>query len=291
MIKKLKKIFPSLIINSDDDHLYEHYKWFITSKHEIIGIPHGEISQKELSLLNTFLTPYHIKLPTLSPKEKEWRDIVQQSTNTLEINGFFRFVYFSIQDQIDPLAFKEAIEELFSNHVPILWKNEHEGILIEECDKKQEAITYKQIIDILMSDLYGKINFFIGPFKDNITNVRQYYLSIIKDAQIAFNYSKKPVITYIEAIPFLLMDQLDSDFKTSLSELVLQEFSDDNETLKMIETFVECNLNISETAKELYMHRNSLQYRLDRFQKKTGIDIRLFHEAMTVYLALLANKK
>jgi DNA-binding PucR family transcriptional regulator len=60
--------------------------------------------------------------------------------------------------------------------------------------------------------------------------------------------------------------------------------------LKMLETFVQCNLNISETAKELYMHRNSLQYRLDRFLEKTGIDVRQFQHAMPVYLAMLARK-
>ena len=73
-------------------------------------------------------------------------------------------------------------------------------------------------------------------------------------------------------------------------KLFYKNTSNDEETLKMIETFVQCNSNISETAKVLHMHRNSLQYRLDRFFEKTGIDVRKFHHAMTVYLALLARK-
>lgn len=292
MIKKLQKIFPSLIIYSNNNHpLDECYKWFITKDHVIIGIHHNEINQKELSLLNTFLSPYNIKLPTLTQREKKWKEVINlHEKKEFTIKGSYRFVYFSIQQhQIDPIPFKEAIQELFTKQVPILWESEHEGVIIEERDKNEESITYEQIIDILMSDLYGKINFFVGPFQDNLKNVKQHYLSIIEGAQTAFNYSKKSVITYIEAIPLLLVDQLDEDFKTSISELVLKEFIHDSETLKMIETFVECNLNVSETAKELYMHRNSLQYRLDRFQKKTGIDIRQFHEAMSVYLALIAK--
>src|SRR5699024_9303044 len=251
--------------------------------------PKDDLNQNELSLLNTFLSPYNIKFPILTNKEKKWKQIINNSAHE-EMKGFYRFVFFSIQQhQIDPISFKEAIQELFPNQIPILWENDHEGIIVEEREKNEEPIVYKQIIDLLMSDLYVKIKFFVGPFRNNLDHVKQHHLSIIKDAQTAFNYSKKEVITYSEAIPFLLIDQVTDSFKKDMSKLILQDYVNDQETLQMIKTFVECNLNISETAKELYMHRNSLQYRLDKFQEKTGLDIRKFHDAMTVYLALIAN--
>ncbi|MCY8607352.1 helix-turn-helix domain-containing protein, partial [Bacillus sonorensis] len=50
--------------------------------------------------------------------------------------------------------------------------------------------------------------------------------------------------------------------------------------------YMQCNLNASLTAKRLFIHRNSLQYRIDRFIEKTGIDIRQFEEAAAVYFII-----
>ena len=180
--------------------------------------------------------------------------------------------------------------ELFAKQVPILWGNEHEGILIEEQTTHEESTSYEEIIDILMSDLYVKINFYVGPFNDDLEDIAEHYQSLTSAAKTVFNYSNKTVVTYIDAVPYLLINQIEPDFRHDIGKTVLQEYINDEETLKMIETFVQCNLNISETAKVLHMHRNSLQYRLDRFFEKTGIDVRKFHHAMTVYLALLARK-
>ena len=61
----------------------------------------------------------------------------------------------------------------------------------------------------------------------------------------------------------------------------------DEETLTTINKFFELNLNVSETARQLYLHRNTLTYRLERIQKVTGLDIRSFEDAMTLKLALM----
>ena len=176
------------------------------------------------------------------------------------------------------------------NQVPILWENGHEGIIIEEQTIYEDSISFEEIKDILMSDLYVKINFFIGSYKEGLEDIAQYYHSLTNAAKKVFIYTNKTVVTYIDAVPYLLINQTEPDLRSDIGKTVLQEYINDEETLKMIETFLQCNLNISETAKVLHMHRNSLQYRLDRFFEKTGIDVRQFHHAMTVYLALLARK-
>ena len=56
---------------------------------------------------------------------------------------------------------------------------------------------------------------------------------------------------------------------------------------KSIEKFFKNNLNISETARELYMHRNTLVYKLERLQKLTGLDIRKFDDALTLKIAMM----
>lgn len=294
MINQLRKIYSSLLVYSEKkDNLDQTYKWFVTDENEIIGINKEELTAKDVSLLTTFLLPYNINLPLPTDEEQKWRNTIHSTevNAKFEIKNPYRFIYFSIKkNQIDPIIFKDAIHELFANPVPILWENGHEGIIIEEQTVYEDSISFEEIKDILMSDLYVKINFFIGSYKVGLEDITQYYHSLTNAAKNVFIYTNKTVVTYIDAVPYLLINQTESDLRSDIGKTVLQEYINDEETLKMIETFLQSNLNISETAKVLHMHRNSLQYRLDRFFEKTGIDVRQFHHAMTVYLALLARK-
>ena len=61
----------------------------------------------------------------------------------------------------------------------------------------------------------------------------------------------------------------------------------DEETLTTVNTFMENNLNVSETARKLFVHRNTLLYRLEKLQKSTGLDIRVFDDALTLKIALM----
>ena len=64
----------------------------------------------------------------------------------------------------------------------------------------------------------------------------------------------------------------------------------DEETLTTIHKFFENNLNVSETSRQLYIHRNTLVYRLDKLQKSTGLDLRIFEDAITFRIALMVVK-
>ena len=64
----------------------------------------------------------------------------------------------------------------------------------------------------------------------------------------------------------------------------------DNETLATINKFFENSLNVSETSRQLYIHRNTLVYRLDKLQKTTGLDLRIFEDAITFKIALMVAK-
>ncbi|MEF9840601.1 MAG: helix-turn-helix domain-containing protein, partial [Lachnospiraceae bacterium] len=64
----------------------------------------------------------------------------------------------------------------------------------------------------------------------------------------------------------------------------------DHETLSTINKFFENSLNVSETSRQLYIHRNTLVYRLDKLQKSTGLDLRIFEDAITFKIALMVVK-
>ena len=82
-----------------------------------------------------------------------------------------------------------------------------------------------------------------------------------------------------------------------LCKMFIKEIFDDNtpdnfdeETLTTINKFFENNLNVSETSRQLYIHRNTLVYRLDKLQKSTGLDLRVFEDAITFRIALMVVK-
>ncbi|WP_281890805.1 CdaR family transcriptional regulator [Paenibacillus sp. YYML68] len=80
--------------------------------------------------------------------------------------------------------------------------------------------------------------------------------------------------------------------KQSFLERVLKrlDFALDGETVTTLEYFFQLDCNVSETAKKLYIHRNTLLYRLDKFKQETGLDVRTFNHAVLVKLALLLYK-
>ncbi|EGA88478.1 hypothetical protein GPDM_15364 [Planococcus donghaensis MPA1U2] len=296
MINQLKKLYPSLqLFDQSTLSSDSAYKWFSLADGKIVGIHEKDLAPRDMSLLTTFLTPYNPTFPVLTDEEKKWSAAVNPELSTdaqtFSLHSPYRFVHFSIQEkQISPTAFKQAVQDFYAQHVPILWENDHQGILVEYVTKEDGPISYDEIIDVLMSDLYIKIHFFVGPLRASLDGATAHYRAMVDGAKTISLYSKKTVISYTDAVPYLLIDQTPEPFQNEIKKSVLQDYQGDEETMKMIEVFVRNNLNISETAKALHMHRNSLQYRFDRFYENTGIDVRKFHDALAVYLAILIEK-
>ncbi|HET7658590.1 MAG TPA: helix-turn-helix domain-containing protein, partial [Bacillales bacterium] len=88
-------------------------------------------------------------------------------------------------------------------------------------------------------------------------------------------------------IPFLLLDKAPDVVKTELLSDLFGEAAEDGELLYSIYQYLAADMNVTTAAKKLFIHRNSLQYRVDKFIEKTGLDVRSFPQAVTVYLALL----
>ena len=114
--------------------------------------------------------------------------------------------------------------------------------------------------------------------------------SAYKEARTALEIGK---IFYAERAVFgyrtLGIGRLIYQLPVSIEEIFGDESLDsiDGETLAIIRTFFENNLNLSETSRQLYVHRNTLVYRFEKIQKKFGLDLRTFEDAMTFKLAML----
>ena len=120
-----------------------------------------------------------------------------------------------------------------------------------------------------------------------------------KEAKLALDvgkifFSEKNVIAFSDARDraFDLPASRCRSAKCSFSEIFEGKSPDDfdEETLTTINKFFENSLNVSETSRQLYIHRNTLVYRLDKLQKSTGLDLRVFEDAITFKIALMVVK-
>lgn len=292
MKNKLKAIFPSIKFFSENNSNYpKDYVLYTTSEKQIIGIREDEITERDEAILSSLLAPYYSEIPELNEHEKQWLKRLNEEDSFKGELPALRFVYFSFQkNQMKPVLFKEAIEALFDKAVPILWEDEASGIIIEELENHaDEPLSYEQIIDVLMSDLYVHIHFLVGPFIQTQTDLKMTYTALKKHGNTIFTYFEKQVVFYTEAILALFINQASPEFRERAIHYILKEVKEDKELIHTIKVFFDSNLNTSLAAKELYLHRNGLQYRLDKFVEKTGIDIRRFDHAALVYFILLAK--
>jgi sugar diacid utilization regulator len=94
------------------------------------------------------------------------------------------------------------------------------------------------------------------------------------------------VLHFHDSIPQLVSTLLPNTDRTHIVQHILQGIDTDEELLRTIKMYFACNQNLTLTAKKLFIHRNSLHYRLEKLTERTGLDIRRFHDAFALYFAI-----
>lgn len=152
----------------------------------------------------------------------------------------------------------------------------------------------KEILTLLKSEGENSAHIAYGTIVNDIKEVSKSY----KEAKLALDVGKiffgeKDIIAYSTLGIGRLIYQLPIPLcKMFIREIFEGKSPDDfdEETLSTINKFFENNLNVSETSRQLYIHRNTLVYRLDKLQKSTGLDLRVFEDAITFKIALMVVK-
>jgi len=173
--------------------------------------------------------------------------------------------------------------------------DEKSVILVKDCrdmKKDEELISLaNMIVDNMHAEAMVKVRVGYGNRVNNLQDIAKSY----QEAKMALEvgrifYAEKEIVSYSQ----LGIGRLIYQLPMTLCEMFIKEvFEDgipdvfDEETMVTIQKFFENNLNISETARQLYVHRNTLVYRLERLEKIIGLDIRKFDDAMTFKIALM----
>ncbi|MGN0666032.1 MAG: PucR family transcriptional regulator [Huintestinicola sp.] len=194
----------------------------------------------------------------------------------------------------------DVIQNLFPDKTKDFVFNitESDIVLVKEIKSNVESKDLEKlarsISDTLSSEFYTRVNVGIGTAVVGVKDLARSF----KEAQIALEVGKvfdtdKIIVSYDN----LGIARLIYHLPTTLCETFLQEVfkkgsieSLDHETLFTIQRFFENNLNVSETSRKLFVHRNTLVYRLEKIKKLTGLDLREFDHAIIFKIALMVKK-
>lgn len=219
----------------------------------------------------------------------------------LHIENEAKRIIYLVETEVDKeLASLELVRNIFTTKDKdfVTAVNEKTIILVKELNDKDE----KTEIDEISNDIYnafvqeGKPNVYIsvGSIIYDLKNVSMSF----KEAKMAIEVGKifdenNRIVRYEQLGIGRLIYQLPTNLCRMFMDEVLHGISMsafDEETLTTVAKFFENNLNVSETSRQLYIHRNTLVYRLDKLQKMTGLDLRNFDDAIIFKITLMVSK-
>ncbi len=203
-------------------------------------------------------------------------------------------------EEKNDLSVFSIIQNLFPDKTKdfVININETDIALVKEVknniDSKDLEKLARSIADSLGQEYYTHVLVGIGTTVVGIKDLARSF----KEAQVSLEVGKvfdteKSIVRYDNLGVARLIYQL----PTTLCEMFLHEIfkrssidSLDSETLFTIQKFFENNLNVSETSRKLFVHRNTLVYRLEKIKKLTGLDLREFDDAIVFKVALMVKK-
>ena len=150
----------------------------------------------------------------------------------------------------------------------------------------------KTIVDNLHAEAMVRVRVGYGNTVNTLQDIAKSYQEakmalevgrIFNVEEETISYGKLGIGRLIYQLPMSLCNMF---IKEVFGEKI-PDILDDEEAMSTINKFFENNLNISETARQLYVHRNTLVYRLERIEKAIGLDIRTFDDAMTFRIAVM----
>ena len=194
----------------------------------------------------------------------------------------------------------EILQGMFPDreHCFVLNISDTEAVLVKTVEEKDEledieALAHT-IANVISSEFYAKVSVGISTVAETLKDLAKAY----KESRVALEVSKvfdteRNIISYDN----LGIGRLVYQLPTTLCDIFLQEVFKkgsletlDRETLMTVQSFFENNLNVSETSRKLFVHRNTLVYRLEKIRKMTGLDLREFEHAITFKVALMVKK-
>lgn len=168
----------------------------------------------------------------------------------------------------------DSIGNIFKIYI---YPNEFIALINEERYEKLKTV-YMDFLKKYKGTLSGGV----GRLKELYETHRSY-----QEARIALKYSTnhKKILTYIDTLNLeLILENVDAEVKKQYMDKILNSL--DIEEINLLEIYYKNDMSLKQTSEDLYIHKNTLQYRLDKINQKSGFDPRRFNDSVILYLAI-----
>ena len=283
--KEMKLLYPEAVLTHSNTS-GEKYVAF-PYKDKWIQLERKQKSDTELALIQYALTQK--KTSSTRSAASKWQSFLLEESFALPRNeGSYRIIQFEIvkmDDTFTQSVWLDAFKQLFLNIEEAFFLTETKGILIEE--KHEHLLNNEEmagIIRTLDDDFSIKTVYYIGQFWSIEATLPQ----IFKEEQSIFDTQKNKQ-AQVFGLSTIALHHYTADAikKSPLMQKLKSETVFDAEFKELILAMWKSQGNISVAAKSLYIHRNTLQYRIDRFHQASGLSLRNMDDLLLCYLLTL----
>ncbi|MGM7700128.1 PucR family transcriptional regulator [Pseudalkalibacillus sp. Hm43] len=292
-LHKLKNILgrDNVIQHNHEKGTDEEFLWYRTQEGEELGIRKTAVTSDNEQLLGVFLTPLASRPMDEDQTQSAWFELLyndRTSDKNYRIEKG-RLLHFQINSEdVEHELFVEAFQNMLSPDIIPVWRDRYSGVFIEPSDLPPTTVQQlDELIHTIESDFYMKTTMFIGSPFSSIQEAKKCFDKEEDFYEVVAEYPQRSQIyTLTSALPAILLHQAKRDDLTYVQNQILKEV--DTELLNTVKVLLECDLNYSLAAKKLFIHRNSLQYRIEKFSDLTGLDPKTFMDAVTCHLLFLS---
>ncbi len=283
-IKILKNRYPNIVVSKNPIKPTAQVICFFEEPY-YFTIPKNNLSEEETTLLKTLFPE---PLPKFHKESTQfWFDLLF-GNGELSIpneNDAYRITQFHLRTDATKSMLQEwqkALLSFFSPEAELVMFSSHYGVIVEKSassligEEELEAVA-----STLENDFYIQATFFMGLFHPLNMQLRD----LFAEERAIFNYKNRSIVQTVasESLKVIALRMKESLITNELKNF----FNQDDTWIPLIHTLFKNQGNISLTAKELFMHRNTIQYRLDKFHEQTNLSLRKMDGLLLAYLATL----
>ncbi|MTI71521.1 MAG: hypothetical protein FH751_14840 [Firmicutes bacterium] len=316
--KMLKQFIDEVkeIINTDIYIENSKEKNYLKDNISLIDIPLGDLtytvkipkesnlSFKERKLIK-FIFKKHLKSKCyVKPDIKNIiSNLLNENMSNFEINESIKNIGFNLDEGVSVFSVKLFKEDNVKEIIALIENIDKEKIIISRQDKDLLVVLYQDdnveemnlariIVDTIETEMFQKIKIGIGS-KENILDIKKAYKESLTSLKLGIEYEiAKSIYNYKDLITYRILSTIPKEKLINIyNNLVKKSFDNlDNGEIKTAMKFIENDLNLSLAARKLYIHRNTLIYRIEKIEKITGFDLRKFKDALEFNLLLIIYK-
>nr|WP_251136460.1 helix-turn-helix domain-containing protein [Exiguobacterium sp. s122] len=276
--ERIKSIFPTVVHRSEDAS--SKYAWYKADDGTVFGLPKSELTERERRLLSLWATPF---VTTLDSAQAMWHKRLFDESFRIERPFRLSSLVLHYQEPEALETFIDVLRDFMPSAAIIVMTARHIEVL--ETEELVEIAEFEDVLRAIAGDFYveASVVYSERPLGTPAT--------LYAEHQVLLPLAKRSIKAYPASqllYHYLLQEHESFAARLRLTEATYMAL--DATARELLEALFTHTLNVSHTAKALFMHRNTLNYRLDRLYEATGYDARQFHDASLLQLIVTLHK-